>query len=216
MARTTRNLILKADRMRFSGEEIHLRQGDMDGACGPYCVVMALIALGFVDREDVAGLDYHGNTKVAKLMSHLENSNGQHLFKGGTVPKHFKEAINVSFGKEVEVDYLNFDAVPGSSFRDLTHKFVNFDDVRPVILGIDYGKVTPGRHWILVVGYEENVDGSTRFLILDPSADKPRNKQCWNATLDIIGSGSPLPYIMTTNHEERRVALVSAAIFSSK
>lgn len=25
---------------------IHLRQGQMDGACGPYCAVMTLITLG--------------------------------------------------------------------------------------------------------------------------------------------------------------------------
>ena len=28
-----------------NGGAVHLRQGDLDGACGPYCVVMALLAL---------------------------------------------------------------------------------------------------------------------------------------------------------------------------
>ena len=29
---------------------MHLRQGELDGACGPYCVVSALITLGLMDR----------------------------------------------------------------------------------------------------------------------------------------------------------------------
>ncbi|HEJ1134341.1 TPA: hypothetical protein SLU32_004560, partial [Pseudomonas aeruginosa] len=28
------------------GDKVHLRQGDMDGACGPYCLVMAMLVRG--------------------------------------------------------------------------------------------------------------------------------------------------------------------------
>jgi hypothetical protein len=31
-------------------EAVHLRQGDMDGACGPYALVMAMIAMGLAKR----------------------------------------------------------------------------------------------------------------------------------------------------------------------
>lgn len=42
---------------------VHLRQGEMDGACGPYCVAMTLIALGVMSREQAQSLDsYDGRT----------------------------------------------------------------------------------------------------------------------------------------------------------
>ena len=36
-----------------SGELVHLRQGDLDGACGPYCLFSALITLGLLQRDDL-------------------------------------------------------------------------------------------------------------------------------------------------------------------
>jgi hypothetical protein len=27
-------------------DKVHFRQGDMDGACGPYCIAMSLLVLG--------------------------------------------------------------------------------------------------------------------------------------------------------------------------
>ncbi len=36
-----------------TGDQIHLRQGELDGACGPYCIISALIALGLMRRSNV-------------------------------------------------------------------------------------------------------------------------------------------------------------------
>ena len=33
---------------------VHLRQSDLDGACGPHCLLMALQILGLASREPVA------------------------------------------------------------------------------------------------------------------------------------------------------------------
>lgn len=33
------------------GDKVHLRQGDMDGACGPYCLVMAMLVRGQLRRR---------------------------------------------------------------------------------------------------------------------------------------------------------------------
>ena len=34
---------------------LHLRQGDIDGACGPCCLFMALIICGVAKREEITG-----------------------------------------------------------------------------------------------------------------------------------------------------------------
>ncbi|MBG7352627.1 hypothetical protein GHU86_12690, partial [Pseudomonas aeruginosa] len=37
------------------GDKVHLRQGDMDGACGPYCLVMAMLVRGQLRRGGGGG-----------------------------------------------------------------------------------------------------------------------------------------------------------------
>ena len=36
-----------------NGESVHRRQGDIDGACGPYCIVMAHLALGDMTGSEI-------------------------------------------------------------------------------------------------------------------------------------------------------------------
>ena len=40
-----------------NGDKVHLRQGDMDGACGPYCLVMAMLVRGQLRRRQAKGLE---------------------------------------------------------------------------------------------------------------------------------------------------------------
>ena len=51
---------------------VHLRQGEMDGACGPYCVVMTLIALGVMSRDQARSLDsFDGRTRLGRFRENL-------------------------------------------------------------------------------------------------------------------------------------------------
>ena len=52
----------------------HLRQGDMGGACGPYCLMMCLQIIGVIGREEAtSSLSLDGRTQIGKLYkSHLE------------------------------------------------------------------------------------------------------------------------------------------------
>lgn len=48
---------------------VHLRQGDRDGTCGPYCLYMALIAMGFIGRSDATDLSRHdGRTREGRCV----------------------------------------------------------------------------------------------------------------------------------------------------
>lgn len=51
---------------------IHLRQGEIDGACGPYCAVMTLITLGVMSREQALSLDtFDGRTRLGRFRDNL-------------------------------------------------------------------------------------------------------------------------------------------------
>lgn len=206
------HLIKKADGSTFAANEIHLRQGDMDGACGPYALAMALIVNEFIVRDDVYCLDLHGNNKFLRLLNHLQERRGKHLFKSGTTVKHLVSAINEHYGAHVEGENLSGDSLNGRSFRDFVVEHVTHEDgVHPVILGIEYSTVEHSGHWVLVVGCEYDEQGVVdRFLVLDPGYEGPRGKQTWNATIDARGSGSVLPYRMEVPIGETRVAFIDA------
>jgi hypothetical protein len=213
--RIKRQLICKPDGSRFLGDEIHLRQGDMDGACGPYCLAMAMIGLGLSTREEITDAKYHGNSKIAKLIRTIELFRGEYFFRNGTDREHLNDAIRLAFDRDVELLYQK-KGLRGKHFRDYMNIFVKDDAdlVWPVILGIDFGKNAECGHWVLVVGYEHNPDGQSCYLVLDPGAEKPRQNECWNARLEEKGTGSPLPYIMTPNQgDSYRVGIFDALGF---
>lgn len=218
MPRSTRKTIRKSDGTSFLHDEIHLRQGDLDGACGPYCLAMALISLELVDRETLISGSHHGNTKIAKLIRTLEERKGDYFFRNGTFNKDLDEAIKFSFGRDIEMEYFSkneANGLRGQDFRDFANFFVKDENiVLPVMLAITYGKNAPWAHWVLVVGHEATSDGKQRYLVLDPGSEKPRSGECWNATIEAEGSGSPLPYQFTPNRgESYRIGLLDAVGF---
>ena len=57
-----------------NGQLIHLRQGGLDGACGPYCVVMALITLGVMCSHEARNMyQWHGNSRERRFRTAIRN-----------------------------------------------------------------------------------------------------------------------------------------------
>jgi hypothetical protein len=196
----------------IDGASVHLRQGDLDGACGPYCLAMALIAFGLAERDELIAGRYHGNRRFAKFLRSLEQDKGRHLFRKGTTRDDFQKAIDQAFRRHVSLSYLSDHNAPSINFRDFTEWFLKSDaGVSPVILAIDFGKENAGKHWVLVVGWEETEDGGSSFLVLDPGGSPPRQRECWNVKIRAEGTGSPLPYLATPNQgADYRVRFIDA------
>lgn len=160
---------------------MHLRQGELDGACGPYCVVSALITLGLMDRDDV-----------------LSN---MHAWKGSSREGRFRDAL-YAFG------VLSSEGTDGSDLLWLTDYYkrvgLQADHVEGsknqvfecVADAVESGELPivrvqwqgGGGHWLLVVGYQGEVDGDdlqlTHLLCLDPGQEAPR-ASLWNAVLEV-------------------------------
>jgi hypothetical protein len=81
---------------------IHLAQGSMDGACGPYSLMMALIICGLIDREDLVSLrKVDGRTSAGKLLNALQEYQG--FFRDGTHLEDLSELLEKSYPKHLDV-----------------------------------------------------------------------------------------------------------------
>lgn len=159
---------------------IHLRQGDMDGACGPYCVTMALLAIEKIARADIlafAGIDYR--TKVGKLLKEIHNLDP--LVLCGSDSNDLENILKSD--KNIVVESLT------STGRYLLPKVrEHLDSNSPVILDV-HGKSGDGlHHWVLAIGYSEE-----HLFLLDPSYNlEPSNY--WNSVISIKPQSNYFPY----------------------
>ncbi|NJD36341.1 MAG: hypothetical protein FIA96_16190 [Betaproteobacteria bacterium] len=166
---------------------VHFRQGDLDGACGPYCMIMALIAMGLLTRNKALAMEtWDGRKREGRFRDAIKkfgvlSTNGTYSHDLVWLTVFFKTkniGARVITGNAVQLLESVVDAVGRNAI--------------PVIL-ITWEK--GGGHWLLGVGYQEIQRRSksipTHFLCLDPSQETPKTS-LWNAVLDISGpDGSP-------------------------
>lgn len=186
-------------------QPVALSQGSLDGACGPYCLFMALLICGVVEYARVVAFDpsLRGD-KVSKLFDRMSTGFST-LFTEGSDLSDLRKLLRGVFPK-----VLGIKAHTGGGAA--TRAFVEEEvrQGRPVILGIDW---PGGGHWVVVVGleYERYDDDSRklcRFLILDPG-DPPPTVCSWNGVIDARGSGGAYPYTWWTA-DGRKVKLSTA------
>ncbi len=148
-------------------ESIHLRQGTMDGACGPYSVVMALLALGHIRHDEISPQTMDFRTRAGRLFREIWSLgpmvvNGTPTGKMQVLVKAHNCAIsNVTTGT-------------GKTLFPLIIKALS--DGKPVILDISGAGL---EHWTLAIGYSE-----THIYLLDPGYDLATTSY-WNAAIQL-------------------------------
>ena len=180
-----------------SEQLIHLAQGSMDGACGPYSLMMALMVCGLMDRNELVSLGrVDGRTRAGKLVSMLQKYEA--FFRNGTELPQLVDLLNKSYSKKLSVIPCD---TTGVAVRTFVKEHLDAD--HPVILGLDYNN--NGGHWVVAIGYEydqsEKIDSQeeskkelSRFLLLDPDAQAPI-VSAWNGIVDTCGTGGRFPYV---------------------
>lgn len=157
-------------------QRVFLNQGSIDGACGPYSILMALLTLGLVERDEVTSFVYDGRTKLGKLMGEL-NNNYRGLFVDGTDIAQLEYIISNSFSS-----LLNLEKEEGKNKKTIKFILKHLLDDHPVIIGVNGSDCA---HWMLAVGYEENIiDKKKRLLVLDPSGNEPIVSS-WNSIINL-------------------------------
>ncbi|EKT4456798.1 hypothetical protein ACF8Q9_13385 [Pseudomonas sp. TYF_15] len=165
---------------------VHLRQGEMDGACGPYCVVMTLIALGVMSRDQARSLDsFDGRTRLGRFR--------ENLMAFGALATEGTDGFDVSWlvdvFKHVGVVTTVLDVAPRrkTTIRNIADAV---DNRKIPIVGVEWYCGQAG-HWLLVIGYQgykANDDDElqiTHLLCLDPTSEAPR-VSLWNAVIEVF------------------------------
>ena len=153
-------------------ENVFLRQGSMDGACGPYCVFMALIILGVIDYNQATNLwSTKGSSKLGKLIKAMREHDV--FIQNGTFVEDLETMFAQSFKKDV---VTHSTSTGGRKVIDFTVEALKKNS--PVIVGIR-GKDLA--HWLLAVGFEENEGVVSKLFFLDPSSGEAVNY--WNSII---------------------------------
>lgn len=182
---------------------IHLQQGSLDGACGPYCLFMSLIICGLVREHDrLVGLEaVRKNSATGKALIKMEElafKESGSLFRNGTELSHLQEIANSHGFVVTEFEEARKISKRSNEYKEKkktlsttnVKKFV-IDQVKnnhPVILWLH----SDGNcdHWVVVVGLEYRDDSDreknkvSRFLLLDPDAPSP-TVSAWNGAIKI-------------------------------
>ncbi|MNO57292.1 hypothetical protein D3C76_478250 [compost metagenome] len=162
------------------GDKVHLRQGEMDGACGPYCLVMAMLARNQLSRRQAKGVaPVDARTRYGRLMQALERH--EPLVRVGTTGYDLLELLGEISDKEYRVEKGS-----GRRMVELTRR--HLQENIPVVLGFHGRKDSDIRHWGLAIGMSEEA-----FFLLDPAHDLQRGL-AWNAVLTTDPHGSRFGY----------------------
>lgn len=186
-------------KIKIENKRISFRQGDLDGACGPYALMTALMISGAVkSRNEIEKLwseklldqrtKWHKELVRAdgspRLISGTHEEDLQKILEAAKKALKLKDPI---YGKTLEKRQSFRDNLKNESLITAVIDHLKKEDL-PVILMIDWNKNT--RHWVTVVGYqiyennqEDSIKNTDALLVLDPSEDRP--KLCaWNGVLE--------------------------------
>ena len=152
----------------------HLQQGDLDGACGPYCLLMALTILGVAPRRGWENVSQRKSGAFVALWRMLS----ERFFSGS----HAADVIDCIEEAPDGISYVVSEGRP-SAIVDFCVEHLCRDAI--VLLGINHERRAYG-HWTLVIGWEhycvDSLKASRRvvkprnaraLLCLDPSHAEP-------------------------------------------
>lgn len=186
MIKTVSNIIMRGGKVLTRNTELPRKQGDMDGACAVYSVMMCLLRLGYVKKDDLEVYNLADKrARKGKLLYELLENNG--LIKSGFGFVELKREIERQTGDEINVQRK----APRTqdNIVQLITDLIE-EDITPII-SIDWKN--GGAHALLAIGYEsDDEDTITKILCLDPGAEAPEVSS-WNCYLDVKKTDSEFP-----------------------
>lgn len=196
--------ISNAGPVNRKGQPIHLQQGSLDGACGPYSLFMALTICGVVkDREHKSLLSadpVRKNSATGKALFHMsELTSGEEnlLFRDGVSMSALKEIADKAYKSSVSTEYRAAKRNRKNSEEFIKHGPFSTSDVKDFIIGevsqvnnnpvILWLSFNPGGHAVVVIGVEykdRDKKKVARLFLLDPGVPTPKSS-AWNSVIEI-------------------------------
>ena len=191
-------------------QEVHLQQGTMDGACAVYSMMMTLIIIGSIDRNDVVTLNdetIKGNTSKGRLINHFLYNNG--FVRKGYYLSKLEEDLRHTYKKMVDTKYLTTSDYDSDNILDAI--LDTLDNNNPVELG--FCRKDDTAHAVVAIGYEE-IENGYLLYILDPGGTMAYG-QYWNNVI-IINTKSTREYNAFNAVEKCQILIDEALIITKK
>ena len=195
-----KNIILDGGRLRALGRtglctRVFARQGDLDGSCTVYSLIMMLIFHQKLDWEDVTKSEQANENKFVDAFQR----------------EFLKDLKGLCYGGHTDV-YTSISGKSNSISRQELHNKIKFqlDERKPV--QISYGRESGEGHSLVAIGYGKE-GNMMRLFCLDPGVIL-RVMQIWNNVIeiDLLPSYNELSDI--NHYEEKRVYLHSILIIN--
>lgn len=189
--------------------DIHLRQGELDGACTVYSLMMGLIiAVKGVTKTKLINLDTDSDTdwrtSYGRLikeffykMPQTKDDPETTLIRNGATLAQIQDKLSHSFSKVIRSYYGSSELGANEEGYMDKYQLLDFiageiDEGCPVEIAFRYRR-GGGGHAVLAVGYEKLDGALTKVFCLDPGIDfKGRGR--YNAVIDLTHNGKRIQY----------------------
>lgn len=186
---------------------VHLRQGDIDGACAVYSMVMCLLMTKAVTRNEISLSNENpdGRESVGRLIKTFMTSQG--LLRKGYFLDKLVADLQHAYKRKISTEYFHQDD-NGNLLSAIT---AALDAEKPVEIGFSYKRGGRG-HAIAVIGYNKEND-STLLFCLDPGYPIP-DCMYWNNVLCV--EGNKIQGYNTYNHLDKAYVFIDETIAYEK
>ena len=178
---------------------LHKQQGDLDGACAIYSLVMAMLCKGLLTDDDTKVYNRPDRrTDKGKLLYQFFNERG--MIRNGYSYVTLAKEINES---PFAIKAIRKNPKTNDDRITLISKYIK--DNSPIIISVRFPE---GAHALLAIGIEFNSDESiTKILCLDPSNPSPKYSP-WNCFIDVSkDTMTDYPFICVSEHSHYKVRL---------
>lgn len=162
--------------VRGTKQMAHLRQGELDGACAVYSMMMCLVIEKIIKRNIITNVpeSLRRNTSDGRLINHFLEKQGMVI--NGYELKILKDELQSAFRKKVTPYYYSADEY---DLPDVIKEAL--DSNKPVEIG--FSRKRQFGHAVAIIGYKEEKD-KTSFYCLDPGYPM-EECQIWNNVLEV-------------------------------
>ena len=193
-----KNIVFNGETIRAIGRSgsptrVFVQQGDLDGSCSVYCLMMMLIFYKKLDWEDLT------DSERAKESPFVDNIQRQFLYdlrglcQGGHEMDGLSDKLNLCFEKKLSEVFTTRPGQYNSVSRPELHQRIKAKlDARKAVL-VSFQRKTGMGHSVVAVGYRKEKRNLLRLFCIDPGRILPY-MQMWNNVIDI-------DFLSTDNHE---------------
>lgn len=183
--------------------DLHRQQGDLDGACVVYSILMAMLCGQCISGNDIDIYQKSDKrTHKGKFLSHLLEQQG--LIREGYYLRKMSKEINEANAGWSSMHYKKKETIVAC-----IDDFIGYDV--PVVISVENSDMS---HAILAIGVEYVAESQKvqKIFCLDPSCSKAKTA-FWNCIIDVSRKNAgEYPYWYITDDAVQRVQISEALV----